>query len=67
MQCQVVQSAIGQPVPVVLGLFDAPNEAVLGEVGDGFACARGTAAEMGGFLDDGGGYDFMVFGGVFYL
>lgn len=67
MQCKVVQPAIGEPVAVILGLFDAPDETVLGEVGDGLARARGAAAQVGGLLDDGGRDEFVVFGGVFDL
>lgn len=67
MQREVVQSAVGEPVAVVFGLFDAPDEAIFGEVGNGLAHARRAAAQVGGFLDDGGRNNFVVLGGVFYL
>lgn len=67
MQREIVQSTVGETVAVVFCLFHTADKAILCEIGDGFAGARGAAAQMGGLLDDGGGDNLVVLGGVFYL
>lgn len=64
---EVVEAAVGEAVAVVLCVFGAPDQAVLGEGRDGAVDAAGTAFEAGELLDQGGWDELVVLGALLYL